>query len=447
MSDFAVEGDDLKKMLKIAKRQPIPFAYCPGPSTENDLFALHRKKPGAVMAKALRAEGEGNKIAFGALSVEGKTVTLRCERVLPAIAKKLKKFLKLNKVMRNVRVLDENGNVLEEDIEDLPDAPDDDDADDAFEAAPDDDDGEAPDAAGADAGTGDPAATAAAFDTAALVARIKAVQPRIAGLGGETGERLKKAIVEAAGALKAGDAARSAALLDRIEAILATLPDPAAPSSAPPPEGATARDRLQQAAAKLAQRIKSLPEGEMRAMLAGQVRDLVGAIREGAVERAISGLKALQTDLDLAERNLADDAAAAPEAATETAPETGTQAPGDPLAIWNAAKEQTDSAIGRLQERLRQEGNAELERIADYGLNGLTEGNQVALMKRLLEYRAAPPAGRPVAAGKLVEQAAEYRKFLAASELIALCERNPFVSVDIRGPLDAALREIENAVR
>lgn len=446
MSDYVVADDKLKKMLKIAKKRPMPFAYCPGQSPETDLLGLHRKKNGAIMGKALRAEGDGNKIAFGTLSVEGKLVTLECERILPALAKKLKKFLKFNKVLRNVRVLDADGNVLEEDIEDLPEDAEED-GEDAADTDLDEIEPEEDGDAGAEADSADiRAEDARAFDAGALAARIKALEPRISELGDEkNGKPLHKALVEAAGFLKAGDGARAESVLDRIDAVLTKLAESsaAAAAQAQPQPGAVSQQKLQKAAAKLAQRVKALPEGDVRTMLANQVRDVAGAIQEGAIERAIAGLKTLRTDLDQSERNLEQDGA------EETAQPSAAPAEpkGDPLEIWNEAKSQTDTAIGRLQERLKQEGNPELDRIAEYGLNGVTEGNQVGLMKRLFDYNAASPPDRAAAAGRLAEQTSEYRKFLAGSELIALCEQNPFVSVDIRGPLDAALSKIEDAVK
>ena len=137
MSDFSVEGAELKKLLNFSRAKPISFAYCPGSKVETDLFGLHKKKPPAVMGKSIRADGDGPKVAFGTLQMEGRVVSLQCEKAMPALAKKVKKFLKLNKLSKNVRILDMDGNVVEEDIEDLPDEPDDDVAADATpQAAP-----------------------------------------------------------------------------------------------------------------------------------------------------------------------------------------------------------------------------------------------------------------------------------------------------------------------
>jgi hypothetical protein len=73
-SDLALEGDELKKMVKVARNQPLPFAYCPGSSAEQDLFAMHRRKPAELMAKELRAAGDGSKIAFGSAFVQGQPI-------------------------------------------------------------------------------------------------------------------------------------------------------------------------------------------------------------------------------------------------------------------------------------------------------------------------------------------------------------------------------------
>ena len=133
MGEFSVEGDELKKLIKVAKKRPLAFAMSPGKDEDSFVFALHRKRPADVLARAVKKESTSNKIAFGLCAVEKKVMSLTCERELPGLAKKLKKWLKKQKAPLNVRILDENGNVIDDDIEDLPDDPlyDDDDGDDA----------------------------------------------------------------------------------------------------------------------------------------------------------------------------------------------------------------------------------------------------------------------------------------------------------------------------
>ncbi|MBL4915612.1 hypothetical protein [Szabonella alba] len=423
MSDLSVSADELKRLLKMAAKSPLPFAYCPGPNVEGDLFALHRTKSGEVLAKSLRAAGDGNKVAFGTAEVEGKLVSLRCDRLLPSLAKKLKKFLRANQLNRNVRILDANGNVIEEDIEDLPDTGPEDQDESAVDVA------EAPEAEDQDA---EGPETDPAQPSADLAARAKALHPRVMAIPDPAGQKLRQAFAGAGGLIRSGDDAGAVAALDRIEDVLTRMsaatsdPAPAQQTDQPTdPAGSTAERKLLEAAAALVKRINALGEETARASLIARMKDVVSAIREAAVERAINGMKQVQRDLLLAEGQGADSTR-------------------DPLDVWNAAKEATDVAIGALQSKLGQIADPDLERIAKFGLNGITEGNQTALMKHLFAYRQSTGEARAKAAAALRSQTAAYRAFLQSNELIDLCENNPFgVAVDLRGPLGTALAEID----
>ena len=133
MGELSIEGDELKKLIKVAKQRPLAFAVVPGKTDEDFLFSLHRKRSADVLGKGLKKEGTGDKYAFGLCAVEGKVMTLTCERELPNLAKRLKKWLKSQKAPHNVKILDANGNVIDEDIEDLGDEAEDDAADDNVE--------------------------------------------------------------------------------------------------------------------------------------------------------------------------------------------------------------------------------------------------------------------------------------------------------------------------
>ncbi len=123
MGEFLVTGSEIKKFAKIMRKRPISFAFNPGSGNDSAYFALHRAKPAKTVGKDAKDEGEGNKYAFGTAKVEGKVLLLTCDREVPSLAKKLKKYLKSQKVMLNVEVYDASGNLLESDIEDLPDDP------------------------------------------------------------------------------------------------------------------------------------------------------------------------------------------------------------------------------------------------------------------------------------------------------------------------------------
>lgn len=124
MGAFDVRGGELKKLIKLAKKQPVNFAYNPGSGPKDDYFGMDRRKPAKVIGKAAKDEGAGTKAAFGTATVEGKILSLSCIRTVPSIAKKLKKYLLSEKIRLNIQVLDESGKVLEAEIEeDLPEDP------------------------------------------------------------------------------------------------------------------------------------------------------------------------------------------------------------------------------------------------------------------------------------------------------------------------------------
>ncbi|MEM6547915.1 MAG: hypothetical protein AAF713_09245 [Pseudomonadota bacterium] len=119
MAEFSVEGEALKKFLALAKKKPVPFGFCPGTQDDEHVMAMDRKKGSEFLGKYARSEGIGGKMTHGTLAVEGKSLLLTCERELPGVAKKLKRWLKLNRATLNVKILGKDGVLLEEDVEDL----------------------------------------------------------------------------------------------------------------------------------------------------------------------------------------------------------------------------------------------------------------------------------------------------------------------------------------
>ena len=119
----------------------------------------------------------------------------------------------------------------------------------------------------------------------------------------------------------------------------------------------------------------------------------------------------------------------------------------EPMKLWRVGKEATDKSLSALQSILKSKGMPDLDRIADFGLNGLSDRNQTQLMKALFEYSSADSSKRSDAASALMSEVAAYRKFIENDEVVRLCENNPFgVSVDIRGPIIDALDRIESAI-
>jgi hypothetical protein len=112
MSEFELEPAELKKLVNMARTKPLGFAYFPGKGEEGPVFTLHRRKKPDVMGKALKKESGQPKISFGTIRVEGKIMSLTCARVLPGMEKKLKKFLRSQKLTIDLKLLDEKGNEL-----------------------------------------------------------------------------------------------------------------------------------------------------------------------------------------------------------------------------------------------------------------------------------------------------------------------------------------------
>lgn len=124
MGEFDVKGGALKKLIKKARSQPLSFGFNPGNGPLDAYFGLHLRKPPKVVGKAAMDEGQGKKAAFGTVTVDGKLMLLTCQRELPAMAKKLKKYLISEKIRLNVQILGPDGSVIDSDIEEnLPDDP------------------------------------------------------------------------------------------------------------------------------------------------------------------------------------------------------------------------------------------------------------------------------------------------------------------------------------
>jgi len=314
-------------MVKLSRKQPLPFAFNPGKTDDEHYFALHRRRPAAVLGKAAKSEGAGTKAAFGSCTVDGRVMQLTCEVVVPAMAKKLKKFLKANKITLNVEILDADGNVLESDIEDLPDDPD------LF----DDDDEEGITEEGAvEAGLSEgeaeeEGAPSGVPDAPALVARIKVAQPRIATAPKPVAEKLTQALKKVVTDIKGQKLADAAKTMDQIEGVLARMPAPAQQSQ----EAAQGGDAPSAAAVTadirgLAQDAQKLPD-PLKAKVVKPIQQLGALVKAGELARAAQGVVKVRQAID----TLSAQADAAPE--PETASEPPQEQAPDARAEWEAA--------------------------------------------------------------------------------------------------------------
>ncbi len=324
---MAVRGDELKKLLKLGKKRPMPFAFCPSGGDDDNVLIIHRKRQPEMLGKIARKEGEGTKIAYGTFTMKGKQMTLTCERELAGLAKRMKRHMKLEKMPMNIVVLDMSGQELESDIEDLgeDDQFDDDDNDDLddVEENDDEDDLDLPD------DEDDPA-----YDTSELFDRAKEAKAGVEALPGDFGVKLTKALALGVQAVKSGNFAAADKAIATVEAALgrmagATAPDApppppeaSAPPPPPPPPGAASPEAL--AMVQRINKAKAAAEtlgGETGAKVLGFLPGAAQAVKSQDFEKAGTVMDAVEKALDNAKKAAAEKAQADAAAAREALPD------------------------------------------------------------------------------------------------------------------------------
>jgi hypothetical protein len=306
ISDYVVHGDELKRIVRLGRRRPMPFAFCPDSGGDVPLFATHRKKPPELIARVTRRDSGQSKVAFGTFVVEGKVMVLTCERVVPEIARKLRRYMRLEKMPLHIRVLDMLGTEIDADIEDdIDDAGTDDCTGDPFgEDKDDDDDDDDDDGAAARRPSG-------ARD--AMAQRIEALRPVILAAGGERGERLRDLFSALLRARGDGPGAEMPRLVDRLEDEVASLMNsasrpqgvsPPAPPRRPPPPPPTAdaagQIRLARRVAALRRRVEAL-QGPAGPRLMAALKIAAEAVRRGDAAAAEDALARIAPAVDRAE--------------------------------------------------------------------------------------------------------------------------------------------------
>jgi hypothetical protein len=437
----AFDRDAVQKALMKCKSggNPANFAFGLAGKPEECGLMIHLRKPGSALKKQMKSAPGIRKACFGTLTVVGPDILLRPTRPLKGMVKQLKRRLREEGMVKfNPVLVDEEGNALDE--ESLPDASEYDDDADAPETLLDDagteeDEDEADDASEDAAAQGGPASEPA-HDPAALKARLMALGGRIKALGAAAVPQMSADLMAAAKKLQGGDLPGCAAGLDALEGVIAAAGDAGqAPVQAPAqPEMAT---KLKAALAERIAVIRGLPEGPERAELGAMAKKTLELLNAGDLPATAAAFKELVAALQAATASGGPEAAPAEPAAVV-----------DVLGIWREAKESVDDGISKLQSALRGYGVPALERIAEFGLNGVTEGNQTALAKALFDFRAATGADRPRFASALAAQVGTYAQFLSSDPVIELVENNPCgVAVPLRATLGGALREIAKACK
>lgn len=368
------------------------------------------------------------------MKVDGREVQLTCEKEPPpGLAKKARLYLKSAAgLSMAIKVMDAAGEVLEQEVleegdvevyanvEDLPPEPEDERSGDRAE----------------DQTAGD--GTLEEHDD--LESRLIVLQKRIAGIEGAAAKKLLQALKVAAQLNAARKKAKSSAAMDQIEAALArvvgcTQPDDQKndPTDA---KALLARlndlsgrikalddrrtDKLKEAMAKVGadpkvakaleivgvmqKRAEALSDSTARADFFENLSDARAKADAGDGDGALVALGALQAALKALETAPQDETT--PEAAPSVADRVEERAPKpkSPLEYWNSGKATADEAISALQKSLKEIGDPDLDKIAEFGLHGLMDGHQVKLITALIDYSKSGADSRAKTAQKVIAQ-------------------------------------------
>ncbi|MEX0367240.1 MAG: hypothetical protein AB3N22_14285 [Ruegeria sp.] len=407
MAEERLTGPQLKKMVKLGKKMAIQFGYAPHKDMEATVLLVHRRKPPPMLGKAARKMAEAKKFSFGTFQVKGKIVEMTCERLVPMMAKTVKRYLKSNKIHVNVVIMGPDGSVVESDISDLPDDPEWDEGDEPVDGAPAEE--EAPEA------EPDPDAER----KKELTSRVQAVQPRVAEVRGDAGKRLKEVMLGAIEKIRAGDLDGADKSIRAVEQALDKLE-----SAAPDPAALAARAKELKAA------IGALPE-PAKSRLLEVFDEAVQMIRDGKLAEADAKMTRIE--------QVAEKAAQAPAQMADIAPT---------LPIWREARDEVNEQLGKLQDAMKKSGMPLFAQIADAGLNSITETRLVALQASMMDLDGAADAGAQQAARKKLQAAlTDMRGFVETNPVLPMLDENPLnIPLTLRSTLTGALDSLDRAI-
>lgn len=409
---------DTEAITPILKRaansgQPMGFAYGHASSFDKVGLAVDPRKPGKTIAKPLKKTSKDiTRLSFGTFTMVDGEMRFAPEKPIKGMIKHLVKRFRDEGLRRYSPVLvDKNGQVIDEDS--LPD-------DDGEDLDPDDDQ---------TGDTQDEAPAAKGPDPAAVKKKLLIAKKQVDALSGDKGD-LPDLVTQALQQFKGGDIGAVVQTLGAVAKGLKSVsaePEPTGDDkSQPGTREAAALKQISDLLPKAVKRLKELPDREDQAKLAPFAKEVQRLVKEGQAKEAAVNYKTLNEGLQKAEGNAANEA---PNGAV-------------PLEIWRSAKEQADKGISALQNALRAEDHPATKRIADLGLNGLSDETlQTRMMTALMDYSNDPRS--PKKADALGSVVKDYRKFLV-SPIVQHCDANPFgVKLDLGPILGKALDQIE----
>lgn len=116
------------------------------------------------------------------------------------------------------------------------------------------------------------------------------------------------------------------------------------------------------------------------------------------------------------------------------------------LQRWRDASEKVDAQIGALRNALLATDDADLHRIADTGLNGITGRRKVGLQTALGELAGASGPKLVPLARKAAEAAQEYQSFVQSDPRVHACDAYPKITTPIGATLGPALGDLARAL-
>jgi hypothetical protein len=258
-------------------------------------------------------------------------------------------------------------------------------------------------------------------DLAGLIGRIA----QIAGTDATRKAQLAKLATDANGALRSNDLAGATQLIEALQSAIDTVPTAPPP---PPQTGADtiAPDALHKDLTGLVGRIAAAAgtDNAKKALLAKLATDANNALKAndpGTAGRLIAQLRG----------------------GIETQTGQGTKI----LPIWRDARDTTGDQFNKLQDAMKNSGLPLFARIADRGLNGITETRLVTLQVALMEVDAAQGEARAKAVEKTRTAITDMRGFLQTNPVLRLLDANPLkVPLTLQATLTGALDNIDKAL-
>ncbi|HMO08674.1 MAG TPA: hypothetical protein PKD10_13660 [Paracoccaceae bacterium] len=310
-SEFPIDDDKLRKLIKASRRIPVAFGYNPGTTDDDDEFlAAHLRKSPDVLGRIALHDGAGTRSAFGTFQVSGTELDLTCERTIKQLAKKFKRYLRSHKIYLNVVVMDPEGNVIDSDVEVLAEAfdlGDDDEAIDALADAPEPEpEADVPDAE-----------EPPAVSPAEIAQRLRALRPDLAAVPPSFADRTAAGFAGVAALLRDGRPEEAERALSKLEMVVARLSREAPAAAAPGPAGPSAAARAPEPAdagrgdpvdARLIRAMDEADEriGDFDGPPAAALRDLLDEARRllkaGDPRGALAGLRKVQAGIRRAGR-------------------------------------------------------------------------------------------------------------------------------------------------